>query len=265
MTVVKHHRRNRIFFWFLSRFAGPLLKLLKGYRCGKRTKLTPPTLVISNHNTDLDPAYVGMGFSGHLYFVMSEHAARNGFASKVIMFIFAPILINKTHSDSSAAKEILRRLKKGYNVCLFAEGNRSLNGVTGLITVATAKLARLSGANLVTYRLEGGYFSSPRWSKAPRKGKMTGRVAGEYSAEQLKAMTDEEICEHIVRDTCVDAYESQRENPVRFRGKDLAEYLEIALYICPGCGKIGTLRSRGDSFFCDCGVNGTYTETGFLE
>jgi len=236
-----------------------------GYRCHKKKGPNVPSLIISNHNTNLDPALVAMGFSRHIYFLTSEHALRNGFPSKVLNFIFAPIPINKTQTDIVSIKEIIRRLKAGANVCLFAEGDRSFTGMTSPVTLSTAKLARTCGADLITFRLEGGYFTSPRWSKSVRKGEMSGGIVNKYSAAELKTMTDRQIHEAIERDIHEDAYECQKVKPIRYRGKNLAEHIETALYLCPGCRRIGTIRSEGNRFFCDCGLGATYMETGFLE
>ena len=262
---MKHHRWHKFWFWVLRNFAGPFLKLIMGYRCGRKQKLTAPTLILANHNTDVDPALVALGFRSYMYFVSSEHALRKENGSNLIRRLFSPIVINKTKSDAYAAKEILRRLKSGYNVCLFAEGNRSYNGLTGPIRLSTAKLVKISGADLVTFRLEGGYFTRPRWSKSKRKGKMKGSVVNHYSAEQLRAMTDEEIFSAIVRDTYEDAYKRQEEKPVCYRGKNLAEDIETALYMCPECKAIGTIHSKGNRFACDCGLSAGYTKNGYLE
>jgi len=241
------------------------MKRSMGYRCNREKGPDTPSIIIANHNTDVDPALVAMGFTGHMYFVASEHAFRKGFFSKVLVALFAPIAIVKTKVNAAVVKETLRRLRAGFNVCIFAEGNRSYTGITGSIPPSTAKLVKISGAALITYRLEGGYFTMPRWGKKKRKGQMTGSVVGRYSAEQLQAMTEEEIFNAIERDIHEDAYQRQAEHPVRFRGADLAEYIEAVLYACPGCGKIGTIHSQGDRFFCDCGLEATYTETGLLE
>jgi len=206
-----------------------------------------------------------MGFTRHAYFLTSEHALRNGFPSKLLKFVFSPIHIDKTKTDIGAIKEMKRRLKAGANVCLFAEGDRSFTGTTAPISLSTAKLVKSSGADLITFRIEGGYFTSPRWSKRMRKGKMTGGMVNTYTAGELKGMTHEQILGVIERDIYVDAYEGQKIRFIHYRGKNLAEHIETALYLCPGCGRIGTFRSVGDRFFCDCGIQGTYTETGYLE
>jgi len=223
-----------------------------------------PSLIIANHNTDLDPALVGLGFSRHTYFLASEHALRAGFPSKLLKFFFAPIPFNKARTDVPAIKEMIRRLKAGASVCLFAEGDRSFNGQTGPIALSSAKLAKKSGADLITYRFTGAYFVSPRWAKKKRKGIINGAVVNTYSAQELNSMTAEEILEIMERDLFVDAYERQNEKPCRYPGKDLAESIETVLYLCPLCEAIGTIKSKGDHFKCSCGLTGSYTETGFL-
>ena len=262
---MKHYLWHRFIFWVLRYTAGPVVKLLMGYRCKRYKGPGVPSLIVSNHNSDLDPAFIGMGFSRHIYFLTSEHALRNGFSSKLIKFVFSPVHIDKTKADIASIKEMIRRIKAGANVCLFAEGDRSFTGTTAPLTLSTAKLVKACGADLITFRLEGGYFTTPRWSRRSRKGKMTGGVVNKYSAGEIKGMTHEQLLGVIERDIYVDAYEGQKAEPVRYRGKNLAENIETTLYLCPGCDRIGTIRSEGDRFFCDCGLHATYTETGFLE
>ena len=262
---MKHYLRHRILMVVLRVIVGPFVKFIMGYRCKKEKGPLTPSLVISNHNGDLDPALVSLGFSRHMYYVASEHALRNGFASKLLSFVFGPIAINKSHADIFAIKEMLRRLKAGASVCLFAEGDRSFNGTTGRIAPSTAKLVKASKADLITFRIEGGFFTTPRWARRRRRGRMSGGIVGRYSAEEIKVMSDEQVLSLIERDIYENAYERQKENPIHYKGKDLAESIETALYLCPKCKKIGGIRSKGDRFFCDCGLEAAYKDTGFLE
>jgi len=236
-----------------------------GFKYDRPKKLNKPALILSNHNANIDPALVGLGIGRHAYFLASENVLRGGLGSKILNFIFAPIPFNKTMADVSAIKEILRRLRAGANVCLFAEGDRSFNGLTGPISPATAKLAKRSGADLVTYRLEGLYFVTPRWAKNKRKGRVKGAIANIYKAEELKSMSVEEIHAAIEHDLFEDAYKRQKENPVYYTGKDLAENIERVLYLCPQCHAFGTIKSTGNEFKCTCGLSGVYTETCYLE
>lgn len=262
---MKNYTWHKTILAVLRIVAGPFVKLIMGYRCERNKGPDAPSIIISNHNTDLDPALVALGFTRHMYFVASEHALREGLRSRILSFVFAPISINKSHADIQAIKEILRRVKAGASVCLFAEGDRSYNGKTGRIAPSTAKLVKTSKADLITYRIEGGYFTTPRWAKHKRDGRMRGRIVNRYSADDIKSMTEEQVLSIIECDTYENAYERQKEKLVRYRGKDLAETIETALYLCPACKKIGGIKSKGDRFFCDCGLEARYSDTGFLE
>jgi 1-acyl-sn-glycerol-3-phosphate acyltransferase len=223
-----------------------------------------PALVISNHTTNLDPFFVGCSFPGHLYFVASEHVFRLGFASALIRFFFNPVVFPKGGGDGRALRDILGRLRANANVCLFAEGNRSFSGMTGSVGEAAGKLARISGAALITYRIRGGYFSAPRWSRKTRRGPVWGGPVGFYPPDKLKSMTGAAITELIRRDISEDAYETMGKDPRPYQGRALAEELETALYLCPRCGGLGTLSSRGDVLRCRCGLAYRYDAYGTL-
>ncbi len=257
-------RHKRVFRFCMATLGGAL-KSIYGFHPEKANIGKGPFLITANHNGELDPALLALSFSEHMYFVSSEHVFRKGFLSWLLVYLFAPIARVKGMTDATAALNIIRTIKKNINVCLFAEGNRSYNGVTGPIFPATGKLAKATGASLVTYRFEGGYLTTPRWSRSTRKGNMRGYVVNVYSPEQLKAMTPEEVNEHIREDIMEDAFDRQLVKPYRYNGKDLAEGLEDALYFCPKCGKTGTLHGSKDIFSCTCGLRVRFTETGFFE
>ncbi len=262
---MKNYVRHVWIYKLLMAVLSPLFKWRMRYQCVRAGALQAPYVVLANHNTDWDPMLVALSFPQHMYFVASEHIYRWGFISRLLFWCFAPIARAKGSTDARTVMEILSRIHAGYNVCVFAEGNRSFNGLTTEILPATGKLIKASGATLVTYKIQGGYLTSPRWSKTIRRGKMLGYPVGTYTAEQLRQMTPEEVNDVIRKDLSEDAYARQRENPVRYRGKRLAEYLETVLYLCPSCEKIGTLRSDDDRFFCDCGLEGRYSEYGELQ
>jgi 1-acyl-sn-glycerol-3-phosphate acyltransferase len=220
---------------------------------------------LCNHNSDLDPAFIVASFRNQAYFVASEHILRQGILSKFLVFIHDPIGRQKSGSAAGTVKDMMRRLKKGYSVCLFPEGNRSFDGVTRPFPPSTGRVAKACGAALVTFRAEGAYLSNPRWGDTLRRGRVTGRVAGIYPPDILTGMTDAEVDEVIARDLYEDAFARQRENPVAFRGRRLAEHLETLLFICPRCGAMHRMESRGDRFFClECGYETQYLSTGFF-
>ena len=265
MTKVHSHEQYVSIYRFLKRVAGrPLCRLL-GFSSACYALPQTPALIVSNHNADLDPVFVAMAFQEHMYFVASEHVFRWGLVSRLLVGLFGPIARRKGMADAQSAMQILRALRKGHNVCLFAEGNRSFSGVTGPVFPATGKLARASRAALVTYHIKGGYLCTPRWALTRRHGRMEGELVHVYSPEELRGMTDEEVNAAIAADLYEDAYDRQREEMRPYPGRRLAEGLEYALYLCPRCGGIGSLHGKGDRFTCTCGLEVRYNTFGFFE
>lgn len=257
--------RHKRVYQFCKMALGGVIRSIYGFHPEKATLGKGPFLITANHNGELDPAFLAMSFPEHMYFVSSEHVFRKGWISKLLVYFFAPIARVKGMTDATAALNVIRAIKRNTNVCLFAEGNRSYNGVTGPIFPATGKLAKATGASLVTYRLEGGYLTTPRWSKTTRKGHMRGYVVNVYSPEQLKQMTPEEVNDRIREDIWEDAFDRQQIKPYLYKGKDLAKVLENAIYFCPKCGEAGKMHSSGDVFSCECGLRARFTQTGFFE
>lgn len=220
-------------------------------------------LVYSNHVTFLDPALLAADFPRPMYFVASEHLLRRK-GVKLAAKAFNPIIRVKARTETAAAMNILRCLRKGKSVCVFIEGERSMDGVTVPPAANAAHLAQLSGCALVTYRLHGGYLTDPRWSNGLRKGRVYGEAVHEYSAEELQRIPREELQAQIAADLLVDAYADQDKEPVAYRGRTPAENLEVALCLCPRCGGMDKLHSQGDRFYCDCGLELRYDEYGFF-
>lgn len=257
----RHTRFNRFFRWLLR----PVLCRKFAFSYDEVSGIGENYIVLANHNTDFDPLLISLVFQEFMYFVTSEHVMRAGIASRLLNYIFAPISRIKGSVASSTVLQILRRLRDGHNICMFAEGNRSFDGNTCLILPATAKLVKSSGAALITYHFEGGYFTSPRWSLTLRRGMMRGYVKRIYPSALLKTMSTDEIYQAICDDLSENAYETQARLHIPYHGRRLAEGLETALYLCPVCGQIGTLCTTDSQLTCSCGLHAVYTEYGEIQ
>ncbi|NLA85685.1 MAG: 1-acyl-sn-glycerol-3-phosphate acyltransferase [Clostridiales bacterium] len=261
MSSIRHRM-----IWRILRFPARIIfKIIFNYSYEQTPKIDGPFLLIANHVTDMDPLMIGCSFKQQMYFVASEHLFRKGLFTKLMVWLVAPIARIKGSTDTVSAMNIIRAVKQKSNVGLFAEGDRSWNGLTGRLHPTTGRLVKASRAALVTFRLTGGYLSSPRWSKRLRRGRMHGKMVNVYTPGQLQKMTAKEITEAINADVFVDAYEAQRSEKIPYRGKELASGLENALYACPACQTVCRLKSRGEFFSCACGLEVKYNEYGFFE
>ena len=259
--------KQQIIWTILRSLVYPYVKLKFGYTYEKAKDLPETYIVLSNHTTDFDPIFVGMSFPRFMHFVASEHVARWNFLSTLINFAFAPIWRYKGAVAASTVIDVFKKVKAKKNVALFAEGARCWDGVTGPILPSTGKMVKKAGCALVTYKIVGGYFASPRWSQSnTRKGYVHGAPVNVYTKEQLAEMSIDEINEAINRDLYEDAYERQMNEPKKYTGKDLAKYMENLLFICPKCGKIDTIQTHDNTVTCSaCDLVFHYDEYGMLE
>lgn len=269
MKIEKSIRfRHKLLFKLIKPFATLFLKLKFSYKYKKAKNLPENYLVLSNHATDYDPIMVAVSFKKQMYFVASEHITRFGKAYDFLDYVFAPIVKYKGTIGARTVIDVMKKTKKGGNVCIFAEGARTWDGVTQKIHPSTAKLVKAAGCGLVTFRLSGGYFSSPMWSgsKNTRRGKLTGEVKRSFTKEEIAGMSEDEICRIIETDLYENAYETQKREMVKYKGKSLALGIERLLFKCPSCGAYDSFNSSGDKVKCDkCNLEFTYNAYGMLE
>ena len=218
-------------------------------------------VVLFNHQTAFDQFFVGMAFKGAVYYVASEDLFSNGFSSKVIKYIVAPIPIRKQATDPRAVINIMRVAKEGGTIALAPEGNRTFSGKTEYINKALIPLLKKLGLPIALFRIEGGYGVHPRWSDVVRKGEMRAYVSRVVEPEEYKDMTTDELYALVEKELYVN--EANAENT--FTHEKLAEYLERAVYVCPDCG-LSTFESRGDLITCKkCGKTVRYLPTTKLQ
>lgn len=262
--MMNERKRLRLVWLILCALAAPVLRLLFAFQY-KVNHPGQPVLVISNHVTNYDPLLLAVTFPKHqMYFVASEHLFRKGWMSKAIRYLAAPIARRKGTTGMDTAMACMRKLRAGESVCIFGEGETTWNGLTSPIFPATGNLVRISGAALITYRLEGGYLTAPRWGKGIRKGRMVGRIVNTYQPEELKKLTAQQINDIINRDIYEDTWANQKQEPIRYRGHNRAVQIETSLFMCPKCRKIGTLHGEGNHVRCSCGLDVEYTEYGLF-
>ena len=224
-------------------------------------------ILITNHTESFDPGYEMAAMKKYIRYVASDHTTRmkTGWLYTVIGGV---IIKHRDRPSSELTEKIIKNLKAGIPVGLHAEGAMTSNGQTGFISEHTGQLVKDSGAALITYRFVGGYLRKPRWGESPRSGPIIGHFVGEYSPEELAKMSVQEITELIRRDTYVNVYDEQKNDPKEYAGENLAECVERILYVCPKCGEVGTLHSKGNSLTCDCGysvdmgTDGLFHDTG---
>ena len=252
--VKKRHART---FAFLRAVLPPFLRLRYHYRAEPSGLKEGPYLILSNHQASMDPFFLSASFPFPVYFFASDDIF-NLKLSPLIRFLVNPIPKSKSLSDLQAVKDMVRVLKEGGSVGIFPEGNRTIDGGPWGFSDSVAKLVKLSGVPVVLYNLRGGYGTDPRWGHNIRRGDFyRGGVREVIFPEEYKKMSNEALYERLREGLTVDDPGSGH----RYKSGRRAEYIERALYLCPVCGGLSTLRSRKNRFVCQsCGREAEYTE-----
>lgn len=225
----------------------------------------PPFLILGNHTSVWDPFFLGSLVDAPIHYVVSD----SQFRSRLVAFglgLVGSIPKTKVLSDLETVKSIVKIKHKRGIIGVFPEGQSSWDGHTLPLIPSTAKLIKSLKVPVIIARIEGAYFSRPRWSHLPRRGKVTVDFSLGFVPEQLKGMSTAEIYEELQKKLYFDAYENQAVEKTRFAGRRLAEYLERALFVCPACTSIGTLHSHRRRLRClRCGYEVHYNPFGYLE
>ena len=227
----------------------------------KKDQIRQQSLILLNHQTPFDQFFVGMYCSKPVYYMATEDIFSNGWISKLIQWLVAPIPIKKQTTDIKAVMNCIKVAKEGGSIAIAPEGNRTYSGKTEYMNPAIAPMAKKLGLPIVLFRIEGGYGKEPRWSDVVRRGKLEVCISRVISPEEAKAMTNDQLAEAIqeglyVNEACVDR---------KFHHRNLAQYMERAIYVCPECG-LSSFESHGDIIQCKkCHRKTRYLPTKELE
>ena len=220
-----------------------------------------PYLILYNHQTGFDQFFVAMAFRGPVYYMASEDIFSMGWVSDLIRFLAAPIPIKKQTTDIQAVMNCIRVAREGGTIAIAPEGNRTFSGRTVYINPAIGSLAKKLGLPIALFRIEDGYGVQPRWSDVVRKGKMRAYVSRVIEPEEYKDKTPDALVSMIREGLEV----NEAQVTGKFHHKNLAEYLERVLYVCPDCG-LASFETSGDLITCkSCGKQVRYLPTKELE
>ena len=198
-----------------------------------------------------------MSFNRPLYIVTSDHIFNNTLGSRMMRHCFAPIKKRKATTDIPFMMNCMKVVKEGGNILLFAEGNRAWADFQFYIDPAICKMIRSFKIPVILYNLKGGYGVDPRWGGKKRKCKFYGTIKEILTPEQVATMSDDELYNTI----CDGIKVFDSENGEAYASKKKAEYLERELFVCPVCGSVSTLQSKGNFIKCNaCNLSVEYTE-----
>ncbi len=152
-----------------------------------------PFVLVSNHQSFLDPLFAGIALKRHLCFMARDTLFKHWFFGSLIASVNA-IPVRRGQADIASIKTIISRLKQGRGVCLFPEATRTTDGKIAPFKGGFTLLCRRGNAPVVPVLIDGAFECWPRHKKLFKPGsKITVSYGPPISVEQITAMADEEF------------------------------------------------------------------------
>ena len=260
--MARHRKREtRTYQWFhdtLRVLLAPLLVWfyrLKAENLAVFKRIQPPYLVIPNHVMTWDPVIVSAFVRAPIHFVASDANFRSSFFSWWLRRVGA-IAKSKLMDDFGTLRTVMRLLRDGKVVGLYAEGQRTWDGRTQPIIPSTAKLVKAAKVPVIVPVMKGGYLSLPRWAFRSRRGRVVIDYRLALTREEVVRMDVEAIKERIESVMRHDEDEYQHEARIPYTRARAAEPLQLLLFTCPSCSTLNTMKSERRRFFCtECGYS----------
>ena len=192
--------RWRVPWWyFLWSLCYAWMGLWYRYRCWcpNRVPRHGPVLLVSNHQSFLDPILVGLGVRRPFFALARSGLFDNALFGWLIRSLNA-ISVRQGAGDKSAMKTCIEVLRQGRTLLIFPEGARTLDGRAQPFNPGTMLMIRRARPLVVPVAIEGAFHAWPRNKARPHP---FGRIYVQYgppvAAETLIAMGPEAALLHL--------------------------------------------------------------------
>ena len=257
---MKQNKRlsHPILFFFLKLLVRPVAFLKWGYRYKDKYKIKKgeKVVIISNHQTDLDPILIHLSFNKLVRCLATDNIFAGKFTAKLLRLI-GVIPKRKGIVDLKSNMEMLAASKAGDSLLFFPEGNRSYADFQYYISEKIGRLFKSFQSTLIIFNIHGGFGRYPRMGNKPRKGKFYGEIKRIIPYEEYKDMPEDKLFE-IIKDG-IRVFDS--ESHELYKSNKRAEYFERLFFICPKCGRTHGIYSEGNYLKCKhCDLKVEYGE-----
>ncbi len=158
---------------------------------------TGGVLLVSNHQSYLDPIFCGIRLKRDLHFLVRHTLYEERFWGRIIK-VLNTIPVRRGEADLTAMRIIIQKLKEGGAVCIFPEGTRTQDGRISSFKPGFGLLCRRSQATIVPVVIEGAFEAWPRTKKFFRPWRKIAIRYGEMlSAEKVKNIDARELAETV--------------------------------------------------------------------
>ena len=255
----KNKKLSRPILYQIGRFCfKPFVYFKLGYRYKDYYKIgkDESVVILSNHQTDYDPIVVHYSFNKFIRCLATDNIFSGKATGKFLRYI-GTIPKRKGVTDVSSVMEMMKAVHNGDSLLIFPEGNRTFGEFQFPIDKGIVELIKKMKVTLVLFNLHGGFGRFPRMGSKKRKGKFFGEIKSIMKYDEYKDIPNDELYKTIV-DT-LRVYDSESDE--LYKSKAKAENFERLFFVCPKCGSLQSIYSKGDHLLChNCDLDVTYGE-----
>jgi 1-acyl-sn-glycerol-3-phosphate acyltransferase len=185
------------FLWIVCRTLGVSMFGVR-VRFAERLPATGGLLVLSSHQSHLDPLLLGLATDRRI----SSMARSSLYSFKpfgAIITALDAVPIDRNASMVTAMKAVIARLQAGAAVAVFPEGTRTADGRLGEIKPGFALLAKRAGVPIAPVAIVGAYECWPRWRRFPRPGRIRLEFGRIIPAEEVTRLDDRALTAEVAR------------------------------------------------------------------
>jgi 1-acyl-sn-glycerol-3-phosphate acyltransferase len=155
-------------------------------------------LVMSNHQSHLDPVLVGLASDRRLNYLARQTLF--GFAPfRWLISSLDAIPLDREGLGLNGLKETLKRLKRGEMVLIFPEGTRTRDGEVGTFKPGFCALARRANVPLLPVGIEGAFDSWPRRNLLPMPSAIHIQFGPSLEPREIEKFDDEQLVAEMRR------------------------------------------------------------------
>lgn len=186
--------RERLWYSGLHMLCRIVAVILFHVRCFDRDRLPARggALVVANHQSLLDPVFVGLACD-----------RRSNFLARKSLFRWAPfrwliqsldaIAVDREGPALSGLKQALQRLKRQELLLVFPEGTRSTDGELSRLKPGFCVLARRARVAIVPVAIDGSFEAWPRTRRLPRLAQVAICFGEPIPPERVESCRDDEL------------------------------------------------------------------------